>query len=80
MRGRVTNGVCSIEHGNLLDEPTAAVMAERDAFLMPTLVTYDAMERRGAELRPEPKCACQRDSGVTSPNQLRSGSPLQDRI
>ena len=25
-------------------------MAERDAFLVPTLVTYDAMERRGAEL------------------------------
>ncbi len=46
----VANGVRSIEHGNLLDAPTAAVMAERDAFLVPTLVTYDAMERRGAEL------------------------------
>ena len=46
----VANGVRSIEHGNLLDAPAAAVMAERDAFLVPTLVTYDAMERRGAEL------------------------------
>ena len=46
----VANGVRSIEHGNLLDAPTAAVMAERGAFLVPTLVTYDAMERRGAEL------------------------------
>ena len=46
----VANGVRSIEHGNLLDAPTAALMAERDAFLVPTLVTYDAMERRGAEL------------------------------
>jgi len=46
----VANGVRSIEHGNLLDEPAAALMAERDAFLVPTLVTYDAMERRGAEL------------------------------
>jgi imidazolonepropionase-like amidohydrolase len=46
----VANGVRSIEHGNLLDAPTAALMAEQDAFLVPTLVTYDAMERRGAEL------------------------------
>ena len=46
----VANGVRSIEHGNLLDAPAAAVMAERGAFLVPTLVTYDAMERRGAEL------------------------------
>jgi hypothetical protein len=46
----VANGVRSIEHGNLLDAPTAAVMAERGAFLVPTLVTYDAMERRGTEL------------------------------
>src|SRR5436305_14370308 len=45
----VANGVRSIEHGNLLDAPTAAVMAEHGAFLVPTLVTYDAMERRGAE-------------------------------
>lgn len=41
------NGVRSIEHGNLLDEPTAALMVEHAAFLVPTLVTYDAMERRG---------------------------------
>ena len=46
----VANGVRSIEHGNLLDAPAAAVMAGRDAFLVPTLATYDAMERRGAEL------------------------------
>ena len=50
IRAAVANGVRSIEHGNLLDEPTAALMAERDAFLVPTLATYDAMERRGAEL------------------------------
>src|SRR5256884_1534810 len=46
----VASGVRSIEHGNLLDAPAAAVMAERGAFLVPTLVTYDAMDRRGAEL------------------------------
>jgi len=43
-------GVRSIEHGNLIDAPTARLMAERGAFLVPTLVTYDAMRRRGAEL------------------------------
>jgi imidazolonepropionase-like amidohydrolase len=46
----VEAGVRSIEHGNLLDAPTAAAMAGRGAFLVPTLVTYDAMERRGAEI------------------------------
>jgi imidazolonepropionase-like amidohydrolase len=46
----VTNGVRSIEHGNLLDADTAALMAEHGAYLVPTLATYDAMERRGAEL------------------------------
>jgi imidazolonepropionase-like amidohydrolase len=46
----VRNGVRSIEHGNLLDEPTAMLMADYDAFLVPTLAAYDAMDRRGAEL------------------------------
>ena len=46
----VENGVRTIEHGNLLDEATAASMAARGAFLVPTLVTYDALGRRGAEL------------------------------
>jgi imidazolonepropionase-like amidohydrolase len=46
----VVNGVRTIEHGNLLDAETAALMAEHGAYLVPTLATYDAMERRGAEL------------------------------
>lgn len=46
----VRNGVRSIEHGNLLDEPTAAFMAENDAFLVPTLAAYAAMDRRGDEV------------------------------
>ncbi|GAA1749130.1 metal-dependent hydrolase family protein [Nonomuraea bangladeshensis] len=44
----VENGVRSIEHGNLLDAGTAAVMAARGAYLVPTLAAYDAMDRRGA--------------------------------
>jgi imidazolonepropionase-like amidohydrolase len=50
IRHAVDNGVRSVEHGNLLDAATAALLAERDAVLVPTLATYDAMDRRGAEL------------------------------
>jgi imidazolonepropionase-like amidohydrolase len=46
----VVNGVRSIEHGNLLDERTAELMAEHGAYLVPTLAAYDALDRRGAEL------------------------------
>lgn len=41
-------GVRSIEHGNYLDEPTAALLKEKNAFLVPTLVTYRASSRHGA--------------------------------
>ncbi|MGP3972148.1 amidohydrolase family protein [Streptomyces sp. 6N223] len=50
IRHSVLGGVRSIEHGNLMDEPTAALMAEHGAFLVPTLATYDAMRRRGEEI------------------------------
>ncbi|WP_329521525.1 metal-dependent hydrolase family protein [Spirillospora sp. NBC_01491] len=50
VRHSVLNGVRSIEHGNLIDEATAALMAEHGAFLVPTLVAYDAMNRRGDEV------------------------------
>jgi imidazolonepropionase-like amidohydrolase len=49
IRHSVENGVRSIEHGNLMDAETAALMASRGAFLVPTLATYDAISRRGAE-------------------------------
>ena len=38
-------GVRSIEHGNLLDEATAAVMKANNTWLVPTLVTYGTLER-----------------------------------
>lgn len=50
----VSNGVRSVEHGNLLDHEAAALMADRGAFLVPTLATYDAMNRRGAEFGLSP--------------------------
>ncbi|KID29961.1 amidohydrolase, imidazolonepropionase [Prauserella sp. Am3] len=46
----VRNGVRSIEHGNLLDDATAALMAGRDTYLIPTLIAYDAMSRRGGDI------------------------------
>jgi imidazolonepropionase-like amidohydrolase len=49
IRRAVAAGVRTIEHGNLIDEPTARLMAERKAFLVPTLVAYDALRRRGAD-------------------------------
>lgn len=36
-------GVACIEHGNLLDAPTATLMAEHDVVLAPTLVTYEEL-------------------------------------
>lgn len=46
----IENGVDCIEHGNLIDEATVTEMAKRGTALVPTLATYDAMERRGPEL------------------------------
>jgi imidazolonepropionase-like amidohydrolase len=36
-------GVRTIEHGNLMGRATAELMAEHDAFLVPTLITYEAL-------------------------------------
>src|SRR5207237_5120864 len=49
IRRAVTAGVRTIEHGNLIDERSAALMAEKKSFLVPTLVAYDAMRRRGRD-------------------------------
>lgn len=43
----VLAGVRSIEHGNGLDEEGAELMATHDAFLVPTLVTYQQLVERG---------------------------------
>ncbi|SAL46373.1 amidohydrolase [Caballeronia peredens] len=43
-------GVRTIEHGNLIDEEAAGVMAEHGAYAVPTLVTYDAMSKVGAQM------------------------------
>lgn len=41
-------GVRSIEHGNLIDRDTARLMAEKGAFIVPTLATVEALIRYGS--------------------------------
>lgn len=50
IRLAVENGVHTIEHGNLIDRETAELMAAKGAVLVPTLVTYHAMEDLGEKL------------------------------
>lgn len=45
----VRAGVRSIEHGNLLDEEAARVMAENKTYLVPTLVVYEQVAALGRQ-------------------------------
>ena len=47
VRNCLDSGVRSIEHGNLIDEETAHLIAEAGAYLVPTLVTYEALSEEG---------------------------------
>jgi imidazolonepropionase-like amidohydrolase len=38
-------GVRTIEHGNLIDSTAAKLLAERQGYLVPTLITYEVMRR-----------------------------------
>lgn len=40
-------GVRSIEHANLIDQETADLIASKQAFVVPTLVTYEALQTEG---------------------------------
>ena len=51
----VANGVRTIEHGNLIDAPRAALMAERGAYLVANLVAYVAMKERAASYGMPPE-------------------------
>lgn len=42
-------GIRSIEHGNLIDESSIALLLDRKAFLVPTLVTYWALKKEGRQ-------------------------------
>ena len=47
VRNCLEAGVRSIEHGNLIDEETARLIAQAGAYLVPTLVTYEALSEEG---------------------------------
>jgi len=66
----VNCGVRSIEHGNLVDREAAELMARKGAFMVPTLVAYEALSRRGSELGLAPvsveKLQIVLDAGLSS--------------
>ena len=70
MRRAVECGIRTIEHGNLVDDDTAACMARAGAYAVPTLVTYDALAEEGAALGLPPdsvsKIVAVRESGLRS--------------
>ncbi len=47
MRNCIEAGVRSLEHGNFLDEPTAALIKQHGTFLVPTIVTYEQIAAYG---------------------------------
>ena len=48
-------GVRTIEHGNLVDDETARLMAEHGTIAVPTVVTYEALASEGATLGLPPE-------------------------
>ena len=64
IRRAVECGVRTIEHGNLLDEEVAGVMAEKGAYLVPTLATYEALANEGESLGMSPE-SCAKISDVS---------------
>lgn len=63
-------GVRCIEHGNLLDDATVAALRRHDAYLVPTLVTYEQLAKYRVELgigdRAYRKIFDVRDAGLTA--------------
>src|SRR5579864_7752300 len=50
MRNCIEAGVRSLEHGNFLDEATAALIREHGTYLVPTIVTYEQIAEQGEAL------------------------------
>ena len=66
----VNNGVHCIEHGNLIDKQTAAIVSSKGAVMVPTLATYKAMndvgERLGLPAANQQKNVVVYESGLES--------------
>jgi len=50
IRRAVLSGIRSVEHANLIEPDTAALIRARGAFVCPTLVTYEKLKSEGASL------------------------------
>lgn len=51
-------GVRSIEHANLIDRPACELAKRREAFIVPTVSTYEALAKHGKEMGfPSVSCA-----------------------
>jgi imidazolonepropionase-like amidohydrolase len=82
VRNCLKTGVRSIEHGNLIDEETARLIAEGEAYLVPTLVTYEALSEEGRSYGVPDSVIRKIDEARAwhegAPFRLRSGR--QDRL
>lgn len=69
-------GVRSIEHANLIDSDTARLAADKKAFVVPTLITYEALARYGRDQGlPQvslDKLQVVRDAGLASLEHLQT--------
>ncbi|MGE0766809.1 MAG: amidohydrolase family protein [Hyphomicrobiaceae bacterium] len=54
-------GVRTIEHGNLVDDPSAQLMARKGMFLVANLVAYYAMKDRAAQFGMSPESLAKND-------------------
>jgi len=55
IRRAVEAGVRTIEHGNLIDEPTAHILKDAGVYVVPTLITFDMLSSEGAQLGLPPE-------------------------
>jgi imidazolonepropionase-like amidohydrolase len=77
----VRNGVRSIEHGNLLDEETVALMKEHGSYLVPTLAIFRALADEGEAAGYPPdrteKISAVLDGGIRAVElAYRAGVPM----
>ena len=70
MQRAVRCGVRTIEHGNLVDDEAARVIAEHGAYVIPTLVAYEALhligQENGLSLESQAKIDVVREAGLRS--------------
>jgi imidazolonepropionase-like amidohydrolase len=57
----VSQGVRTIEHGNLIDDKSAQLMKSKGAYLVANLVAYYAMKERAAEFGMTPEMLAKND-------------------